>query len=118
MKSKIESDVVLAKATFVAAECLGLSEAELAQALGTDVSVIAVLKERPCIEPSTSMGRKALSLVRLSRALSALCGGNQDWVVYFMTSFNKLTGGIPLQQITAEEGLASTVRVVESLAGR
>lgn len=109
---------VLAKALLNAAQELGLKQAELASVLGVHRTAISRLKQRPALEPDSKQGELALLLVRLARALFALTGGDRDWIRHFMRSPNKVTGGIPAEQIGSIQGLMSVVQFVDAIRGK
>lgn len=113
MTSAPDEKTVLAKAVLVAASRLGL---ELTDAL--NLSSIASLNDTSQIDPESQTGERAILLVRLSVALTHLCGDDPAWIAHFMGSPNRAIGGVPAQQISTAEGLASVVQVAEKLARR
>ena len=117
MTSTPDAKAVLAKATLVAACKLGFSYPELAGALNVSESTIANLHDNPQIDPASPMGERATLLVRLSKALSALCGDDPKWMKHFMTTHNLVIGSVPAQQISSA-GLSSIVDIAEALARR
>lgn len=112
------ADVVLAKAVLRAAEQLGLKQVELGAVLGIHRTAISRLKNRPALDPESKQGELALLLIRLARALYALTGGDEDWIRHFMRSPNKLTGGVPTEQVTSIQGLTTVVQLVDALRGK
>ncbi|TVQ68528.1 MAG: DUF2384 domain-containing protein, partial [Chromatiaceae bacterium] len=56
--------------------------------------------------------------IRLARALFALTGGDEDWVRHFVRSPNKVTGGIPAEQIETIQGLMSVLQFVDAIRGK
>jgi DNA-binding XRE family transcriptional regulator len=111
-------DSVLAKATLNAAEQLGLKQAELAAVLGLHRTAISRLKQRPSIQPDSKQGELALLLIRIARALFALTGGDRDWMKHFMRSHNRITGGVPVDQIASIQGLVTVLRYVDAIRGK
>jgi hypothetical protein len=109
---------VLAKAVLTAAEMLGLKQADLAAILGAHKSSFGRLGHAPNIDPASEIGERALLLVRLARALSALSGGDKVWISHFMQVPNVVTGGVPVQQIITASGLVSVVQFTETLSRR
>lgn len=109
---------VLAKAVLTAVEILGLKQADLAAVLGVHKSSFGRLGHAPSIEPASETGERALLLVRLARALSALSGGDKVWASHFMQTPNLVTGGVPAQQIITVSGLVSVVQFTEALSRR
>ena len=116
--AKPEPNAVLAKAVLNAAEQLGLKQGNLAAVLGIHRTAISRLKQNPDINPTSKEGELALLLVRLARALFALTGGDRDWIQHFMNSPNKVTGGIPAQQIARIEGLIRVLQFVDAIRGK
>ena len=109
---------VLAKAVLNAAEQLGLKQADVAAVLGIHRTAVSRLKQNPVLDPESKQGELALLLVRLARALFALTGGDKEWIQHFMSSPNKITGGVPAQQIARIEGLIRVLQFVDAIRGK
>ena len=109
---------VLAKAVLNAAAQLGLKQAELAAVLGLHRTAISRLKQNGSLDPASKQGELALLLIRLARALFALTGGDKDWLLHFMRTSNKITGGIPAQQIETIQGLMTVLQFVDAMRGK
>lgn len=109
---------VLAKAVLNAAEQLGLKQTELAAVLGKDRTGISRLKKKLILDPNSKQGELALLLIRIARALFALTDGDKEWIQHFMRNENKLTGGVPVEQVSSIQGLMSVLRVVDGLRGK
>lgn len=118
LKQPVEQSVVLAKAVLNAAEQLGLKQAQLAAILGVHRTAISRLKGKPELDPASKQGELALLLIRLYRALYALTGGDADWMRHFMNTPNRVTGGIPVQQIESISGLVSVLQFVDAIRGK
>lgn len=118
VKLPVEKAVVLAKAVLNAAEQLGLKQVQLAAVLGVHRTAISRLKHHPELDPTSKQGELALLLIRLARALYALTGGDVEWVRHFMCTPNKVTGGIPIQQIEQIQGLFSVLQFVDGIRGK
>lgn len=112
------SEAVLAKAVLRAAEQLGLKQAELGAVLGLHRTAISRLKQKPALAPTSKQGELALLLIRVARALYALTGGDEEWIKHFMRSPNKVTGGVPAEQVTSIQGLAAVLQFVDALRGK
>lgn len=110
--------VVLAKAAVRAAEQLGLTQAQMAAVLALDGTAVGRLGQYPAIDPASRGGESGLLLVRLADGLSALAGEDKDWVQNFMRSPNKVTGGVPVEQIEQIEGLVRVLGVVDTIRSR
>lgn len=113
-----QPDVVLAKAVLKAAEQLGLKQAELAAVLGVHRTAVSRLKQHLSLDPKSKQGELALLLIRIARAVFALTGGDIDWIRHFMHTPNKVTGGIPAQQIQTIQGLMQVLQFVDALRGK
>lgn len=111
-------EAVLAKAVLKASEQLGLKQAELAAVLGVHRTAISRLKQNPSLDPQSKQGELALLLIRLARALFALTGGDETWIRHFMQTPNKVTGGIPAQQIESIQGLMTVLQFVDAIRGK
>jgi len=117
-KPRALPDAVLAKSVLRASEQLGLKQAELAAVLGVHRTAISRLKKKPSLDPNSKEGELALFLIRLARALFALIGGDKDWMRHFMRLPNKVTGGVPAEQIGKIEGLLAVLRFVDDVRGK
>ena len=115
---KPAADAVLAKAVLNAAAELGLKQAELAAVLGLHRTAISRLKKSGALDPDSKQGELALLLVRLARALYALTGGDEAWIRHFMRTPNKVTGGVPAEQITSVQGLVGVLQFVDAIRGK
>ena len=109
---------VLAKAVLNASVQLGLKQADLAAVLGVHRTAISRLKQSPSLDPKSKQGELALLFVRLGRGLFALTGGDSDWMKHFMRTPNKVTGGVPLEQISRIEGLIRVLQFVDGVRGK
>lgn len=115
---KPERNVVLAKAVLRASEQLGLKQADLGKVLGMHRTMISRLNRTPSLNPKSKEGELALLLIRLARVLFALTGGDAAWIKHFMTTPNKMTGGIPAKQIESIQGLMTVLRFVDAIRGK
>ncbi|QER39575.1 DUF2384 domain-containing protein [Acinetobacter suaedae] len=118
LKQPADKKVVLAKAVLNAAEQLDLKQIQLAAILGVHRTAISRLKNNPELDPASKQGELALLLIRLSRALYALTGGDTDWMRHFMNTPNRVTGGIPVEQIESISGLVSVLQFVDAIRGK
>ena len=108
---------VLAKGLFSAAEQLGLKLAELDKMLGASERDIAILKETMAIEPNSREGELARLLIRVAQSLKELSGDDDEWVTHYLRSTNKMTGGIPVEQLQSKQGLIQVLSCLEALKG-
>lgn len=111
-------ETVLAKALLNAADQLGLKQAELAAVLGVHRTAISRLKSSPSLNPASKQGELALLVIRIARALFALTGGDEGWIKHFIHSPNKITGGVPAQQMQSIQGLIQVVQFVDAIRGK
>lgn len=118
VKERPDEAVVLSKALFRAAEQLGLKQQELADVLGLHRTGITRLKDSMHLKPQSKTGEMALLLVRAARSVYALVGGDEQWTRAFMRNPNKLTGGIPAEQIKTVQGLVGVVECLDALRGK
>ena len=109
---------VLAKALLRASAQLGLNQVELAQALGVHRTAISRYKNKGELDPASKQGELGLLIIRLARALYALTGGDEVWMRHFMRSPNRLSGGVPAEQIATIEGLMNVLRFVDAIRGK
>ena len=115
---KPDLEAVLAKATLNAADQLGLKQSELAAVLGLHRTAISRLKQNPSLDPASKQGELALLLIRIARALYALTGGDRDWIRHFMNTHNKVTGGVPAEQIASIQGLMTVLQFVDAIRSK
>ena len=113
-----QPQLVLAKAVLNAAEQLGLKRAELAAVLGVHRTAVSRLKQNLALDPASKQGELALLLIRIARALYSLAGGDPDWIKHFMHNPNKVTGGIPAQQVQSIQGLMQVLQFVDAMRGK
>ena len=116
--NSVSTATVLAEAVLNTADLLGLSQTQLATVMGLDLASINTLEFSAVLEPTSAHGEAGLLLIRLYQSLSALTGGDSEWIDYFMNAFNTATDGIPIQQIQTREGLEKVLMVVEALNNR
>lgn len=117
-QTKPAPEMVLAKAVLRAAEQLGLSQTALAEVLGVHRTIITQLKKNRRLDPNAKQGELTLLLIRLARALFVLTGGDQQWIQHFMRTNNRITCGIPAEQVTRLEGLFAVLRFVDGMQGK
>ena len=106
---------VLAEAILNTADLLGLSQTQLAAVIGLDFASMNQIEFSAVLEPASPQGEAGLLLIRLYQSLSALTGGDLEWIDYFMNAFNTATDGVPIQQIQIIKGLEKVLTVVEAL---
>ena len=111
-------ETVLAKAVLNAAEQMGLNQSELGAVLGVHRTAISRLKQKPVLDPNSKQGELALLFIRIARALLALTGDDKDWAKHFMRTPNKVTNGIPVEQITSIQGLITVLNFVDAMRGK
>ncbi|KEA62592.1 hypothetical protein ADIMK_3064 [Marinobacterium lacunae] len=113
-----KAENVLAKAVLNASKQLGLNQSELGSVLGIHRTAVSRLKSNLVLNPKSKEGELALLLIRLARSLFALTGGDQVWIRHFMRTPNRLTAGIPAEQIATIQGLMTVTRIVDGLRGK
>lgn len=111
----LDNKTILAKAFFNASEQLNLSQTQLAVILGISEPAINKLRSEYQIDPFSQQGERALSVIRLFKALYDLSGGDQEWIQQFLNTKNRVTGGIPLKQIETAHGLVAVLQFVETI---
>jgi transcriptional regulator with XRE-family HTH domain len=114
--AKVDSGLVLGKATGRATELLGLSGATLARIIGlSEATVSRILSgERP-INPNTKEGELSLLLVRVYRSLDPLVGTDDQKRIAWMRGHNKALGGVPAQLIERADGLVATLNYLDGM---
>ena len=106
---------VLTKATFKAAEKLGLTNSDLAAVIGiSEASVSRSKADGRTIQPESKEGQLALMLIRVFRSLDPL-SGNEDQMQMWMTSYNKALVGVPKELIKKPDGLTRTLAYLDGM---
>lgn len=118
IESSPEPDHVLAKALIKTSEQLGLTQQELAAVIGVHRTGITRLKKSISLDPSSKTGELALYLIRAARALYALSGGDPAWIEHFMRSYNRMTGGVPAEQVQTIQGLMRVLQYLDAIRGK
>ncbi|QIC71727.1 MULTISPECIES: MbcA/ParS/Xre antitoxin family protein [Acinetobacter] len=116
-RPKVDRKAVLSKALLNAADQLKINQADLAEVIGVHRTAISKLKKKPDLDPDSKAGELAVLFIRLYRGVYALNGGNQDWMLRFLNSPNKATGGVPAQQIKTVQGLVHVVQYLDAMPG-
>ena len=111
-------DSVLAKAFLNVGKQLNLTQTQLGDAIGLHRSNVSKLSISHSLDPKSKQGELALLVIRLARALYALAGGDKDFMQTFIHSHNKMTGGVPAQQIGTIQGLMTVLRFVDAVRGK
>lgn len=109
---------VLCKALFGAAKQLSLTQQEVAQIIGSNRSSISRLKDSGSLAPTSKQGELALLLIRIARSLFALSGGDAEWSKRFMRTHNKMTQGVPCEQIQNVQGLVRVLTFLDALRNK
>lgn len=117
-KSSPDRKVVLATAVLNAAEQLDLKQAQLAAVLGVHRTAISRMKNKPELDPESKQGELAVMFIRIYRALFSLMDGDLEWMRHFMENYNKVTGGVPKEQIQTVVGLMSVLQFVDAMRGK
>lgn len=109
----MDNKVVLAKAVLRTAEKLGLSMNQLAQVLSVEHA--AINQVSMALDPTSKPGQKALLLIQMFQSVYTLTGGDVEAIQNFMSSPNRITGGIPIEQIQKDPGLVQVLECVQAL---
>lgn len=113
--STLTSRTVLTKATLRAATALGLDHQELAQVLGKHPAIIYQMAGNSYrLDRHGKEWERAVLLVRLYAALSALLLGDPIAARTWMRSSNTVLRAAPRERIRTVTGLVDTVGFVEA----
>jgi uncharacterized protein (DUF2384 family) len=116
---KPRPEAVVAKALVRAAERLALSQADLAEVLGTSAASVSRTfgGERP-VAPESAEGRHALLFLRLFRSLDTLVGGDEDKARRWLAAPNAHLGGhAPRALIVSTPGLLRVAEYLDAMRG-
>lgn len=111
----IDKKIVLAKAFFNTGKQFNITQTQLATILGISEPTINRLGTELGIDPASKQGEIALLFISLFSALYDLTGGDSDWIQHFLKSKNRVTGGVPMEQIETVRGLVSVLQFVEAV---
>ena len=115
-ETDISKSQVLAIARFNLAEHLQLQESELALVLDLSEAELSSIINQKELEPDTSAGKRAITLINIYQALFGLNGGDLSWMRQFINSPNKLLDQqIPRSLMQTEHGLSAVLRLLGRL---
>ena len=109
----IDDREVLSKSLLKAGKAMGMSQAEIGNAIGKDRTSIA-----RGIDPNSKAGELALLLIRCYRGQYVLVGGDSDNIKHWMHTKNHHTGGIPAEQVQKVQGLNRVVEYIDAMRGK
>lgn len=116
IRSSLSKEAVLSKAMFNASKHLGLSDTELARALGiSDTTICQLAAFERLLDPDSIEGQRALMLIQTFRALDALVGGETTARITWMNSYNESIGDMPKQAVQTLSGLELTLAYLNRL---
>lgn len=117
MKAQVQTNLdpakVLSEALVNAGKALGLTQAEIGDAIGKYRTSIAT-----GIDPHSKAGTLALYLIRIYRSLFALVDGDADEMQLWMKGFNRGTNGIPKEQIQDIAGVVHLMEYLDAMRGK
>jgi transcriptional regulator with XRE-family HTH domain len=112
----VQADRVLAKATWRAAQQLGLSQSALSRVIGVSEATVSRLSRgERTLQPDSKEGQLAALLVRIFRSLDALVGNDADRRAAWLTTHNRALNGVPRQLIETPQGLVTTLVYLDAL---
>ncbi len=103
----------LAKAVRRSGRELGMSQAQIARAIGRDRSAL-----QRGLDPESKAGELALLLVRVYRGLYALVGGDPQTMSHWMKTPNRHLGEAPIELVQTVPGLARVVEYLDAMRGK
>ena len=115
LSQHIDKSKVLVKASWKAAEQLGLKPEQFIKILHLESVDVNLSEATLMLDPNSKQEEIALILIRIYKAIYTLNGGDIEWIHHFLNSTNLLTGGIPMEQLKSMDGLLSVLNTVESL---
>ncbi|WP_306113166.1 MULTISPECIES: XRE family transcriptional regulator [unclassified Roseovarius] len=104
---------VVAKAVFNAAQELGLSQRELAQAIGVSEATVSRMKDGGFLLQGKPF-ELATCVIRIFRSLDAIAGADPDTIRGWMTNGNADLGGIPRQMVVQATGLIAVMNYLDA----
>jgi uncharacterized protein (DUF2384 family) len=119
LQRKPSAEAVVAKALVRAAQRLGVSQAGLAEVLGTSAASVSrtFAGERPVV-PDSAEGRHALLFLRVFRSLDTLVGGDEEKARRWLEASNAHLGGQPPRALLASTpGLVRVAEYLDAMRG-
>ena len=104
---------IAAKAAFRAAQELGLSQRDLAEAIGVSGATVSRMKEGG-YELAGKPLELALCLIRIFRSLDAIVGGDSASLKGWMANRNDVLGAAPGTLILTATGLIEVMQYLDS----
>ena len=104
---------VLAKAAFRAAAMLGLSQKELAAAIGVSPASASRMKDGS-FQLVGKPFELAACLVRVFRSLDAITGGDRTTMRAWMRAGNLALGGVPRALVVTAPGLVEVMQYLDA----
>jgi len=84
---------------------LGLTEAQLARAVGLSTPDWEGLAAGQRLNPASQAGKRATQLIRCYLALGSLVGGSREAVRQWLGTRNRHLGGVPADVLMEPDGL-------------
>ena len=110
---------MLSKALVRVAAALELSQAELAQILGSSAASISrTVAGNRALDPVSAEGRHALLLVRVFRSLDTLVGGDGVKARAWLRAANRHLGAVPLALLSTTQGLVHVAEYLDAMRGK
>jgi uncharacterized protein (DUF2384 family) len=116
---KPRAEAVIGGALVRAARLLAVSQAEMAEVLGTSAASVSRTwnGERP-IDPDSAEGRHALLFLRVFRSLDTLVGGDEAKARSWLDARNAhLAGQAPRALLTSTTGLVRVAEYLDAMRG-
>lgn len=113
-----DAAAVLAKALVRVAAALELSQAELAEILGSSAASISrTVSGSRALDPASAEGRHALLLVRVFRSLDTLVGGDREKARLWLRADNRHLRAAPLTLLSNTQGLVHVAEYLDAVRG-
>jgi uncharacterized protein (DUF2384 family) len=110
------SNQVLTQSALRVGAFLGLSHAELTQALGVDLRTISAMADGSAeLDGNTASGRRALTLIKIHQALTANVGSHEEACKQWVCSHNAGLGGTPALLMHTEMGMEAVLAYLQSM---
>jgi len=114
-----DREAVLTSALLRAAELIGMTDADLAQTIGTSPSSISRMQSgNRTLSDNTKEWELSALVVRLYRSLDAIVAGDQNSLRCWMSSYNNELAATPREYIKSVTGLVETVDYVDANRAR
>ncbi len=106
---------IVSEAALEAARLLGLSQSTLGRILGVSTSSVSRMKKGTFRLPSDGkQWELAVLLIRVYRALSAICADDSSAMRAWMSHYNRDLAAVPIERLRTVDGLVDVLEYLDA----